>query len=257
MRYGKREPRAHAQQVIDRDQAVDRARIAPQRCRRRVIDRGQPAFLDQAADHGAGDRLGHRPARGRTIGGAEFAVTFAQDALGTGDQDPIGPGRASKEGIERASDVSGRGRRCLDCIANRPGAPGLLPAAGDRLRIEAQARVRAQDDAAIAGPRDRGADNRLAETGVVPADDSAAIGIVHFDDNVTTALGGGELRLAVGRGTELEPARRHHRAPTKMPVGGGAVEPADIAHVDEALGGKIHRALTQRPRRGVVDQRIR
>jgi hypothetical protein len=67
---------------------------------------------------------------------------------------------------------------------------------------------RAQDDAAIAGPRDRGADNRLAETGVVPADDSAAIGIVHFDDDVATALGGGELRLAVGRGTELEPARR-------------------------------------------------
>jgi hypothetical protein len=50
--------------------------------------------------------------------------------------------------------------------------------------------VRAQDDAAIAGPRDRGADNRLAETGVVPADDSAAIGIVHFDDDVATALGG-------------------------------------------------------------------
>jgi ATP dependent DNA ligase domain len=35
MRHGKREPRAHAQQVIERDQTVDRARIAPQRCRRR------------------------------------------------------------------------------------------------------------------------------------------------------------------------------------------------------------------------------
>jgi len=56
-------------------------------------------------------------------------------------------------------------------IAERPGVPGLRSPAGDRLRIEAQARLRAQDDAAIAGPRNRGADNRLAETGVVPPDE--------------------------------------------------------------------------------------
>jgi hypothetical protein len=64
--------------------------------------------------------------------------------------------------------------------------------------------VRAQDDAAIAGPRHRGADKRLAKPSIVPADDSAAVGIVHFDDDVATALGGGELRLAVGRGAEPE-----------------------------------------------------
>ena len=114
-----------------------------------------------------------------------------------------------------------------------------------------------EDDAAIAGPRNGRADNRLAKTGVVPADDSVAVGIVHFDDDVTTALGGGELRLAVGRGAEPEPARRHRRAPTEMPLGGGAVEPADVAHVDETLGGKVHGALTQHPRRGLVNQRVR
>ena len=82
------------------------------------------------------------------------------------------------------------------------------------MRIEAQARLRAQDDAAIAGPRNRGADNRLAEPGVVPADDHAAVGIVHVDDDVATALGGDELCLVVGRGAEPEPARRHRRPPS-------------------------------------------
>ena len=117
--------------------------------------------------------------------------------------------------------------------------------------------MRAQDDAAIAVPRNRGADNRFAKVGVVPMDDSAAVGIVHFDNDVATALGGGEFCLTVGRGAEPEPARRHRRPPTEMPLGGGAVEPADIAHVDETLGGKVHGALTQRPRRSVVNQRVR
>src|SRR5712671_4545401 len=114
---------------------------------------------------------------------------------------------------------------------------GLWSPTGDRLRIEAQDRLRAQDDAAIAGPRNRGADNRLAEPGVVPADDHAAVGIVHVDDDVATALGGDEFCLAVGRGAEPEPARRHRRPPTEMPLGSGAVEPTDVAHVGETLGG--------------------
>jgi Recombinase len=70
-------------------------------------------------------------------------------------------------------------------------------------------------------------------------------------------LGGGELRLAVGRGAEPEPARRHRRTPAEMLLGGGAVAPADVAHVDQTLGGEIHGALAQRPRRSVVDQRVR
>ena len=149
--------------------------------------------------------------------------------------------------------------RCvfLTMPAERPGVPGLRSPAGDRLRIEAQARLRAQDDAAIVGPRNRGADNRLAKTGVVPADDHAAVGIVHVDDDVATALGGDEFCLAVGRGAEPEPARRHRRPPTEMPLGSGTVEPADVAHVGETLGGKVHGALTQHPRRGVVNQRVR
>src|SRR6266446_1575339 len=149
---------------------MDRARIAPQRCRRRVIYQGEPALLDQTADYGAGDRLCHRPARRRTIGGAEFAVPFAQDALGRGDQDAVGARRAGEEAIERAGNFVRRVGRRLDDIAERPGVSGLRSPTGDRLRIETQARLRAQDDAAIAGPGNRGADNRLAETGVVPAD---------------------------------------------------------------------------------------
>ena len=178
---------------------------------------------------------------------------FAQDALGSGDQDPVCAGRAGEEGIERAGKVGGRGRRRLDRIAKGPRAPGLRSTMGDRLRIEAQARVRAHDDTAIARPRNRGADNRLAEFGVVPPDDHAALGIIHVDDDVATALGGDEFCLAVRRGAESQPARRHRRPPTEMPLGGGAVEPADIAHVGETLGGKVHRALTQHPRRGVVN----
>src|SRR6202011_3769055 len=88
-------------------------------------------------------------------------------------------------------------------------------------------------------------------------DDHAAVGIVHVNDDVTTALGGSELCLTVGRGAEPEPARRHRRPPTEMPLGGGEVEPADIAHVDETLGRKVHGALTQRPWRSVVNQRVR
>src|SRR5262249_58423344 len=121
-----------------------------------------------------------------------------------------------EEGIEGADDVGGRGRRRLDRGAKRPSPPGLRPLAGDRLRIESQALVQAQDDAAVAGLRYRGADNRLAKAGIVPADDSAAVGIVHFDDDFATALGGGELRLAVGRGTEPEPARRNRRPPAAI-----------------------------------------
>ena len=41
-----------------------------------------------------------------------------------------------------------------------------------------------------------------------------------------------------------------------MPLGGGAVEPADVPHVDETLGGKVYGALTQRLWRGVVNQRV-
>ena len=66
-----------------------------------------------------------------------------------------------------------------------------------------------------------------------------------------------EFRLAVGRGAEPEPAGRHRRPPAEMPLSGRAVEAADVTHVDQTLGGKVHGALTQRPRRGVVNKRIR
>jgi len=105
----------------------------------------------------------------------------------------------------RRQRSAGGGRRRLDRIAEWPVAPALRSTAGDRLGIKAQARVRTQNNATIAGPRSRGADNRLAETDVVPADDRAAVGIVHIDDDVAAALGGGEFCLAVGRGAEPSP----------------------------------------------------
>ena len=42
-----------------------------------------------------------------------------------------------------------------------------------------------------------------------------------------------------------------------MPLGGGAVQTADIAHVGEPLGREIDRALAQGALRGVIDQRVR
>jgi hypothetical protein len=116
--------------------------------------------------------------------------------------------------------------------------------------------VRPEDDPAKAGPRDRGADERLAEVGIVPTDGDAAVGIVHLDGDVAAAMRAGELRLSLRRGPKPEPARRDGRPPTEMPLGDGAVETADIAHVDEALCREVHGALPQRPRRGVVDQRV-
>ena len=47
--------------------------------------------------------------------------------------------------------------------------------------------MRAQEDAAIAEPRNRGADNQFAKIGVVPANSSAVLGIIHIDDDVATA----------------------------------------------------------------------
>ena len=158
--------------------------------------------------------------------------------------------------VERAGKISWRGRGRLDTIAKRPGAPWLRSPTGDRLRVEVQVRVRAQDDATVARPRNGGANNRLTEAGVVPADDRAMVGIVHFDDDIAAAMGGREFRLPVGRRAEPEPARRHSRPPTEMPLGGGAVEPADVPHVGETLGGKVYGALTQRLWRGVVNQRV-
>ena len=199
--------------------------------------------MDQTSDHGASDRLRHRPAGGDAIGGAEFAVSLAKDALGAGDQDAVGAARARKKCVERAGDVGRRRSRLLDRTAKRPGALRVGFSTGNRLQIELHIRVRPQDDPAIAVARNRGADNRLAEAGVIPADRDAAIGIFHVDDNVAAALRRGEFGRAGRRGPEPEPARSDRWSPAEMPLGGGAVEAADIAHVDETLGREVRRAL--------------
>ena len=46
-----------------------------------------------------------------------------------------------------------------------------------------------------------------------------------------------------------EAARRYRRSQQKCRSAWGAVEPADVAHVDKTLGREIHGALTQGPRR--------
>jgi len=117
--------------------------------------------------------------------------------------------------------------------------------------------MRRHDDSAIAGAGNRRPDYRLAEVRVVPADGGAAVGIVHVDGDIAAALGGGEFCLSVRRGPESQAARRDCRPPAEMLLSDGAVEAADIAHVDETLGREVHGALTQCPRRGVVDERVR
>src|SRR5215471_5736539 len=205
--------------------------------------RPEPSFLDQTSDHGAGDRFRHRPARGRAMGGAEFAVAFAEDALGSGDENTVCAGRASKESIERAGKFGGRGRGCVNRITKRPWAAGLASSAGKRQRIEFQIRIRAEDDPAIAGPSNRGASDGPVEFGVVPRDDNAAVGIVQLDNDVSAALGGRELCLSIRRGPEPEPAWRNRRPPAEMPLRRGAIEPADIAHIGETLGREVNGAL--------------
>ncbi len=83
---------AHPHQMVQRDQAMDGARIGPERCRRRIVDRAQPAFLDQPADDRAGDRLRHRPAGCRPVRGTERAVALEQYAVGSSDEHAIGAG---------------------------------------------------------------------------------------------------------------------------------------------------------------------
>src|SRR4029077_5027970 len=114
--------------------------------------------------------------------------------------------------------------------------------------IELQAPMWPQDNAAITGPHDRGADDRIAETGVVPADDDAAVGIVHLHPDVVAVLRGGEFRLSVGRSPKPQPARCYRRPPAEVLLGSGAVEAADIAHIDETLGREVQGALAQCPR---------
>src|SRR5436309_11315628 len=114
---------------------------------------------------------------------------------------------------------------------------------GNRLRIELRPRMRRHDDSAIAGAGNRRPDYRLAEVRVVPADGGAPVGIVHVDGDIAAALGGGEFCLSVRRGPESQAARRDCRPPAEMLLSDGAVEAADIAHVDETLGREVHGAL--------------
>jgi hypothetical protein len=128
-----------------------------------------------------------------TIGGAEFAVAFARDALRGSDQHAIGSAGVSENASSaRATSGSGSGgfstasprghvRPVSDCLREK------------RPRIEVQGWVRPQDDPAIAGPGDRGTDDRLAGAGITPPDRNTPVGIVHFNDDVATALRSGEF----------------------------------------------------------------
>jgi hypothetical protein len=57
--------------------------------------------------------------------------------------------------------------------------------------------MRPHDDRAVAGTRNRRADDRLSDAGVVPADGYPAVGIVRVDADVPGALCGDQLRLPV------------------------------------------------------------
>src|SRR5207253_1869388 len=76
------------------------------------------------------------------------------------------------------------------------------------------------------------------------------------DPDVSDPMGRYQRRRVVSRGARGEVAGRGGRPPAKMPVGRLAVQAADIEHVDHALGGEIHGALTQRPRRSIAYDRI-
>src|SRR5215469_9379318 len=110
----------------------------------------QPAFMDQPADHGAGDRLGHGPARGDTHRATPRRVALAQNALRGRDEHAIRAGRCGEECVKRPTESRGRYARRLHRITVRPRALRLGCGPVDRLWVEAEFLVWPEDDAAIA-----------------------------------------------------------------------------------------------------------
>ena len=210
--------------MVERDQVVDRARIAPQRRRRRIVDRAEPAFVDQPADQRAGDRLGHRPARRRAIRRAECAVAFgtARDpARRSGCRRCPANWRTAHRA--RAASSAGGGARRLDGIAVRPGAARIGRAREIGTGSNRRRAARAEQDAAIAGPRDRRAGERRAECRIAPAHGGAAVGVVGLDGDVgrrgarRSAPPGRPMRRAAKSARRESPAARQRKCRSAVP----------------------------------------
>ncbi len=149
----------------------------------------KPALMDQPADQRARDRLGHRPAWRRAIRRTERAVAFRQHTLRRGDQDAVdarwnwrtthpAPRPVQPAAAPAVSTASPRGQ--------------ARPASGGRRAMGAGSNAgrgaRTEQDAAIAGTRDRRAGQRRAECGIPPAHGRAAVGVVGFDDDAAGAM---------------------------------------------------------------------
>ena len=244
--------------MIDGDGVLRRARIAPERRGCRVVHRVQPAVMDQPADDRAGDRLGHRPGRGDTIGIAEVAVTLKQDPIRRGDQDAVQTARSAKQRIQRGGDLGGRLLRLIDRIADRPGRGGVGAAARNRPRLERRRDMPTQQYPAISRARDRRSDDRWAEIRVAPPHGGAAVSVAGLDANTPGLVGDRELRRCGGvLFTDRQTTRHHRRAPAKMILRGRAIEARHVDHVGKALGREVDRAGAQCTCRGVVDDRLR
>src|SRR5579862_6549275 len=137
----------------------------------------QPAVMDQPADHGAGDRLRHRPAWCDAVGATPRRIALAQHPVGCRDQNAVGARRAREKMVQSLTQRSRRRLRRLDCIAVGPTPPGVALWAIDWLRVETRLLVRSKYDAAVAGPCQRRADHRFAEIGIGPGDREATVGI--------------------------------------------------------------------------------
>ena len=170
--------------------------------------------------------------------------------------DAVSTDRIDEEIVQGIGQCRWRRWRCFDRRAQWPRALGIRQLTRDRLWIEQRRGMLAQQNAAVTGAGDRRAQHRLAETGIVPYDLHAAIGVVGLDRDVPGAMSRDQRRRVVSCRARGEVAGRGDRPPAEMPVGRLTIQAADIEHVDHAFGGEIHGALTQRPRRSIAHDRI-
>ena len=194
----------------------------------------QPPLVDQPANHRAGNRLGHRPARCRPVGRTETAVSFGQDAVRRCHQNAVDPGRTREKGVQRGTQRRGCGGG-FNRIAVRPGLTGRTGRTGDRRGREPRGRGMPKQDATVTRTRQRVPDR------IPPANAGSAVQGIGFDGQVGDA--GLDRRLR-RMGTQ---ARRDLRdAQPEVPVGRCPVQATDEHHVGIALGGEIHRPLPHR-----------
>ncbi len=240
---GKAEARAHAQQMVEGDQVVDRPRVTPQRRRRGIVDRTEPALLDQPADQRAGDRLGHRPTRRRAVRMCQMRCS-APPARGPARRSECrrcqANWRTAHRAPRQARPAAARAAR------QRRHGPGTRRIGSARNRRRDRSQARCANRAGCRHNQDvrLPTGDRSAECRIAPLHRGAPVGIIGLDRQAAGAMCGDQLCIPASRiGPRAQAAGNPQCAPAEMPFRRTAIEAGDVHHVGEALGGEVHRAL--------------